>query len=615
MQPSNSGNQEDSERLVTCYLPLLATIAVALPLLYVILCFNTAFLFEWLAFLLLAIFILRGLLMRENAYLIWLGVSANVVLPCILIALSLLRHNDLIGAHGLALVILGALAWVPGLITLESAGGALNQIRRRNDAEKLTLATASFSRMLTLLVLLLGTFAFMQAEIVNSGNASLPNPLFFAIPFYLVIWVLFSLARSVQKAYETPRQPIMLAADFIGRWVVMMLTVLLVCTALALLLPKHPLLTLMSYVNPHWQTAMDNSLPSFLGLRPVDTPPPAADHSPTPRHDYRPLSRQPQPANSAPTDASHWQNRTASNKNPDSGGLHGLIARLSESTVDALTNIAKAGEAQHAEQTTTPPPAAGETSPPRAAAKNTQNNRPAEGTEARTQAKWAELRKLLQHHPLRWFKILLAIALFLAALLAAIFFCVAYRKKWPQRLLGYLWRLLQPFIAFLLTFYGGRLADNRREQQIAEMMRQFDPFADPLLDRGDRSPQRLVCAIYTTFIAYLWLVGYKRKEAQTEYDLALRLEENSPLNTRAVWLITRAFTSVNYAKSIPTEEDLALLHDALQTLMQDIERKVPEHHLEAMKGHYRHDFAAERLAARLAEDAAQREMGLQPAEG
>ena len=65
--------------------PPLATAAVAIPLLYVVLCMGSAqtdlFIFEWLGFLLLAMVILHGLVTHKDRLLTLLGVSANIALP------------------------------------------------------------------------------------------------------------------------------------------------------------------------------------------------------------------------------------------------------------------------------------------------------------------------------------------------------------------------------------------------------------------------------------------------------------------------------------------------------------------------------------------------------
>ena len=488
MEPLNSGNQDEREHLVCRYLPALAITAVAIPLLYLVLSMSAAqsgmFFFEWLGFLLLAAFILHWLLAQQDRVLIFLGISINIVLPFLVVLIGFRLRNDQLMLHGMAIVLLNALAWVPGLIVLEAAGGALRQMQRRPAT---TRKGASFSRMFIILVMLAGTMVFMQGEFAASGSESMPNPLLFALPFYLVVWTLLSLAKLVQKVFETPRQPIILSGNLITHWLALMLVVLLLSAGLAFLLPKHPIGTLLGS-SPQDYTATPPPLPPplivHIASHPVDLPPPADSNPQAMHHDYAPLHTPPATVNRATTPPSRRQNAPLGNvqstnfpntsptqspgqsppgDNQQTGGAQGATGAISP------TPSQTPGSGQNGtsgEENTADNPDASSTSPP-----------PEDNTHL----------------------LLVSAGLLLIALLLLF---LAWRLKWLHRLGRALRKL---YAAYRHRFHPSQ-GTNNREQLVAELMREYDPFVDPLLAPGDRSPRQLVSAVYQTFLAYLALL-------------------------------------------------------------------------------------------------------------
>lgn len=690
MPPLNSGNQDDSDRLVTYHIPALAIAMIAVPLLYLVIAFSTdavhQFYLEWLAFLLLAIWILRGLITKQNALLIWLGVIANIVMPIALVITGFFTHQTLLAAHGSALAVLGALAWVPGLIVLESTGGALMRIHQRERSEESPLTYQSFSRALLVLVLLIGTAIFMYGEFAASGDNSTPKPLIFAIPFYLLVWATISLSKLVQKTYQAPHHPIVVPNSFISTWVGAMIGVLLIGSLIALVLPKHPLNTLMSRNDGAPSSCPINCPPGF---RPVNTPPDARYQGPT--HNYqlnnlpgnRPNNRPTAPgqhqndpsgntkSSNTPTQPgrespspdgtpqdSHGKGDPASNdsQHPSSPGsppnatpadgngpgtappqaqsyakgLKGLLQRLAETGLDALRAIATAGERKQPQphgqsnpgmipggssrNADSPQPQGqgqqqqpGQPGQPQQGGKNppqTQQHQqthqpppPPPTAEERLKAKQEILKKLLHDNPWRLVKIIAFVLLWIITLFVMFYSRRLKENHWLKRFGRWLLRPIQPIIDFFTTPFRERLDLNRREREIARLMREYDPFADPF-EQADRLAQpQLIPAVYATFLAYLWLAGYERKAAQTEFDFAEWLEEHTPINARAVWTITRCCAGALYAQAKLTAEEFNKLHTALQTLIHEIEGKIPVDQRDARKERYRYREAERKYAA------------------
>ena len=620
-------------------------------------------------------------------------------------------------------------------MVLESAGGALRQMHGRPAAP--ARKGPSFSRMLILLVMLVGTMIFMQGEFAASGNDHLPNPLFFALPFYLVIWTLLSLAKLVQKAYEMPGQPIILAGNLISHWLLVMLVILFCSTGLAIFLPKHPISTLAEHSRQFADFTTHSWTPSipYFSVRRVDAPPPSVDQTPAPCHDFRPPNQRHQQSgansgvNPATPPGSKWQNAPTGSgqlpehapkppasgishpppapnpppswreggqqagSSPDTGGTsipppqhagsgtHGTSGtgtpppdtpangnhpgtghgstpraqgdqpappgtpptaavpdahaptrspvldfgqRMKTAGLDVLISIAKAGEWH----TAVPAPAA--PAPATSAPAPVPDTRTAPGTPsahhdlpAQTRAvtsasapappdpvaaKSAYLHALLRENPRRWWKLALSAGLLLAVILLLF---LAWRYKWLRRLC----RMPQMQLPAYFRRLCLRREEDDREQIIAQLIRDYDPFADPWLAPDERTPRQQVTAVYQTFLAYLALLGLQRKTAQTEFDFATWLQKASPLDPRAVWTITHVCTTAQYAQSPPGDNEMMSLHEALQLITDDVLQRVPAEELEPLKHRYRYTYAKSQYDARKAKEQAQGKARLQTSEG
>ncbi|MHB9131845.1 MAG: DUF4129 domain-containing protein [Armatimonadota bacterium] len=321
----NSGNPEEHDGVITRYFPTLAVMAIALPGLYLVALLAAGeqgmFLVEFLIALTLAVLALRGTIARDQKFTWIVAITFNVCLPLVVLLMAIKLGSDA-ALHGIMLFLFCGGAWLPSLMVMESVGGALKLLDLRGRRLPTDAPKPTFSRVTIIFVLLAGTLMFLYGEAI-ARDTNTPGPLPFALPFYLVIGCLLSLAKLVQKTHETPQQPIVLEGDFVRKWVNGLLLVLLLSALLGLLLPKHPLRQLSEWWDKHVPKTR------ISGLRNVENPPPPPQRRPdqnTPRPPVRPPQQHTNPTtppnNVQPPRQPNTQPPTPGNTPPSSGNAN-----------------------------------------------------------------------------------------------------------------------------------------------------------------------------------------------------------------------------------------------------------------------------------------------------
>lgn len=611
MPTSNFDDQNDDNTLLTLFFPALATGAVFLPALYLAVVFAGSM--PMLPILLgvalaLAITLLHVDLRGEKGLLRWLALILNLGFPLLFILLGIVsRKGELLQFGGLLLACCG-LAWVPLFMVREATGGVLQRLRQPGEEER----PRSFSCAMIILVLIVGSliFLFGESNAQNSGRNSFVV-LLFAIPFSLICLSLLSLYKLVRRTFDTPGKPIALSADFVQRWMVTLMVVLLACCIFALIPPKPPLKWLTAN---RQQNTQEPYSPGVPGLRQVDTPPagdrgnstrstPAPAKRPgsstnekgkngvpgkngSPSRDAEPPSIPgdggvdgPQgtgtPDSHGPSEAKHTTKQPG--KGPSSSGTSSsgkgkgtpqvvstppsakrgpLLWRVADKILDQAAKVAFAGEGQQRVTPGTEPAADAPTV--------------VMITREQVRAKARSLVQLLRENPVRLAKVVLTAL----ALVSCIILPIVYLRRMLKR----------------------------RKQRLAEAALELlrcDPFLDPFTQPVATSQERIE-AIYRTFLAYLWLLDIERKPAQTEFNLAEWLIANDSLDSDAVWVVTRAYTQGRYAATPLSDAELAQVRAALATIIADVTARVPDDERERKMEAYRSLLATQRTKRRRA---------------
>jgi len=634
---------------VTVTIPVLAAAATALPVLFVITRMTrhggTNLFPDVLLFLAYMWVLLWGTLAHARRWLMALGIAVNLAIPLLLLLISR-KAGEVAGAHAVALLLLFAIAWYPTVIVQECAGVALRRLSGA-DAERPMPATSSRASIIILFII--GALIFIGGGVPTDGGDHTTVAIVFALPFTLCVFGLLSLARLIRKAHETPQQPIMISPNFLRRWIALMIGVLLMAAVLATIMPKNPLQSLVARLNQSAQERQRErpSQEIFRGTSRVgqttrrdgdggpqpDTrtgnPGNSPDRHPGSGTDHQPAQRKPgqggeerKPGTVPETTGTHSPRGKPVTVKPDSGAGKGDgkttapdakpgkgeetvtppgneqgkggdgkpgAAKTGKDTTPRTGDGKAGGQAEKDARAPSPPAAAGP-KPPNAFLSRVKDavlslllylaylgeqdpppipmGNPV--TPELVAAKAQMLRDAVRENPLRLVKLIII------GLLVLIGF---------GRFLWYLWE------------WARRRFFHRPEPEVREVMAQFDPFADPFA-REHPSPEALIHAVYVTFLAHLWLRGYERQPAQTEFDFASWLEQNTPLNARPIWTITRACTYAEYAEQPLSPEEMPELRGALQALTQDIRAPFTDAVLRERMQTYRAIWAERAVAQR-----------------
>ncbi|MHB9022766.1 MAG: hypothetical protein ACYC7E_01120 [Armatimonadota bacterium] len=293
----NSGDLEETDRLITFYIPLLALAAVTLPVFYLISRVPEAlrYLLEFLCFLIIAGLYLHLVLSAQRKVLQWTALSCNLLLP-LAIALLGLKTGGEVAGHAAILFFLMLVAWVPSLVLGEISGAALKRLQEQTVGATLLAGSQTPSSGSPIVLGVIGTLIFVFSS-MSTGSVDLATVVL-GILFYLAIFGLLSLSILLRKAHLTPQQPITVSGDFIRTWSVLMLAVLLLSGALATLLPKNPLSLIGMVVS---QTSNNSRGPTTPGPPPNTRWPGTPGRSPRVQVPVRPPSGRPRNNERPPT--------------------------------------------------------------------------------------------------------------------------------------------------------------------------------------------------------------------------------------------------------------------------------------------------------------------------
>ena len=590
---SNSGNLDEAElRLVTFTLPLFALGAVTLPMCYILTRPGLAQLFpDVLVYLVLAIFCLWGTINGERTALNIAVIFGNVVLP-VAFGFFAARFAPALFPHCLTLLLLNLFAWLPTMLLREMATPQLRRLQGQplSADPKKRARSAGSSRASIGFIIIVGTLIFAGAAFSDTA-AHLDTFVigFFALPFYLCVFSLLALGKLLQRANLNPAGPLTITGDLLRPWLRTTLVVLLIGILLAAgIAAGNPwgLLGLDRVAAP----AIDSPFAARQGennwaesSKPA-TPPPAPSPIPTVKktggdknkpaeskpkgkpgrkakgklggkkpakpspEEKSPATTPPQPSpEKAPPEPGPPGNAAPTAPNPGpgdtpGGGEHQQWHQLRDQAADKLLSAALA--AAHAGEPPKPP-AQQPLAPPKPETPKDKLNR---------------LKNDLHENPWRIVKLVVIglLALAAGAVLAILLRCWIQRRR-------------------------QRLAAQRASKANGPTR---SPFDDPFTTLPDAPQQEIIRAVYDTFFAYAWLAGYMRKPQQTEFAFADWLDNNTPLNPAPVWLITRRCTQAYYANSDLAPQEMADLHAALQTFMQQTTAKLTPAEIAARQGRY-----------------------------
>ncbi|HEX2951627.1 MAG TPA: DUF4129 domain-containing protein, partial [Armatimonadota bacterium] len=164
-------------------------------------------------------------------------------------------------------------------------------------------------------------------------------------------------------------------------------------------------------------------------------------------------------------------------------------------------------------------------------------------------------------------------------------------KTHPKRLLKVLAAILVFLGMMIGMIYGVRRFFRRKMSTPLSPSVSDDPFADPFLRADKLSRQELTRAAYRTFCAYMWLLGFRKQDEQTEFDFALALEMTGQVDMDAVWLITKHYTRGRYSDMPLSSEELTDMQTALSKIIDDAMQLTKAESRETKMDHYRHDIA------------------------
>lgn len=656
---SNSGGPGDSNELITFYIPVLALALVGVPLCYFVLALNASGasrpFFELGFAAVVAVLAMQGTLSGERGFVRGVAIVCNIVLPLGMVLLSLRPFNSELFGHGVMTLLFAAIAWLPVAVVTDMVGPIL---RVRQEGAAAPPVKISFPPPSVIVIGIIGGILFMMHEAFLRGGESLPTPIPFAIIFFLVALALISLSKLLQKAHETPYQPITIAEDFAHQWIGLMLVALVIAGLLAFLLPKQALRRWVERREAQQQQQASNRRSPLPGLRPETGEGKRTEtrHRPGtgPGSDRQPQSRdlarqrpgqQPSPqqrpapnGKSTNPDKGNGQSPTGTGngKSPAGKGQGNAGDAQPGAGTDARGTGGKGGRgagqpdqqpgAKAPAPTTEPgneksntakpgndPFAAlkraldrmllrledaaleglkqtmvfGEEHPPVVKSPNTPP------TAESVRRKADEARQLIRQNPWRLLKVL-PVALLLGLGIAVLVMAFWRHRGHPGRALSAIGHAVRQLLGYIVAPWRKKQHQRTYDEEIARLMAEDDPFADPFTHDPPLPPEELAQAAYRTFLACLWLQGHTRKENQTEWDFAEWLCEHARLPRAPIRTITDAYVRGHYAARPLGAAELAALQQALQQIITHVTGPIPEDELTEKQTTYRRQLAEDK---------------------
>ena len=652
MASLNSSERDDTHSLTMFYLPLLAVAGVGLVMLYAVFLLagigSGYYVAEWALMLLLLVFCARAVLADYSRW-VRLGffLFFAAAIPGALIAAGVYLRSLPITLHAFVLFGLCMLGWKLLEPVVEQCTGHTGRepVRRKKIVfaptfpfidiyETTDPGGLAFSGDALVALVVFGTLIFATGDYLrlSQGYAGILSPMPFALAFYAIAGGLISLSKLVQRVRETPGS-VRLEGGFIRTWASAMLTVLAICALLAYFLPKSPVIGTGSWMAggindraqqyrnrfnlPESKTTYDFSRnprgkAPFGGRGPADAPgvgkvPGSAKRAVGP--DSRPTNNPKETAldllyKAATSFESNPQEQLAgSRQGGQSGGDAGknnaggnTPGKGSQSKKNGSSGISgnsnQSDQSDRSDQSDKNQNASSPQQPPQ----NGQSN-----------DKSDQLKQALKNRPDRLLKLLLILllALLIALALALLLFRVIRRYIWYQlaNLARQLWGWAGERLNRVLAPYRERARQARHERRVLHLMAGIQPFTDPFANTEGKSNDDIARAAYAAFLAHLWLLGYERRESETDFDFAARLRDQAKFDERAVMEITMGCVRSEFSSTPLTDAELAQVQRAYGQIIDAVGARIPEDARPEKMDAYRR-LLAERQLAR--EDARQR---------
>ncbi len=647
---SNFGDQDESSEITTRHIPVLAVAAVGLMLLYAVVALagigSGAFLIEFGAAMLMTGVGARAVVAdyshatRTMILLFGIGGTSGLLMLA-----GARLGNSTLALHGLVLFALCAVGWLLVIPLVEQCSGRAQSgvgqmLAKHNDA--------------VVALVIIGTLEFCVGESLRRGYGNmLLSPTPYALAFFIAAGALVSLGKLVQRVRETPGS-VRVADGFTRMWLGAMLAVLAACGFAAMILPKMPVQAMGRWTydrvigtptarQPGSNTTHESPTPSHGtspfggwgkngapasrgvtpsagGTDPLSNALDAADRvarsfetskqtgnsslgtggatMPSPSS-----SRNDGQRNNASTAQSPDHTGTSSNGNAGKSSAQGTGTAAGGNTGKS-TGQGSGSAAPNATDRAHPGPfGKSATARPGASAQSGNDKSTVSPLTPQQQQKLDKLKKTLKDNPLRLLKLVLLVLLATALFVAASLLLVGAVRRYLWALLVSLARQLGAWGRFALMRwlgpYRARRAARRREQRIQQHLTGMHPFENPFCTTPELPPVEMARAAYGVFLAYLWLLGFERRESETGFLFATRVCDTSRLEAKAVGTIAVECVRAEFSGSPLTGAELAQLRTALETIIAAITERMPDEERETKMQEYRRLLAERQVDAEM----------------
>jgi len=441
----------------------------------------------------------------------------------------------------------------------------------------------------------------------------------FALAFYMMAGGLISLSYLVQRVRETPGA-VRLEGGFLRSWATAMLAVLAVCALLAWFLPKSPVIGTGSWMArgmndrterykdrfnlPERKTTYDfthdpEGKAPFGGSGQSNAP----GVGKVPGSNKRAVGPDPNPTRNPKEDALDLLYKAATSfegnaKERQAGSSQGGQSGGDSGKHNAGGNTPGKGDVSQNSGSSGGSGKSGSSGQSDKSGDNGSSQQPP--PKGQDNDKATQLMQALKDRPDRLLKLLvfLLLALLAAFALALLLFRVLRRYIWYglAMLFSLLWAWLRGRAARLLAPFVQRARHARRERRLGQLMTGMQPFADPFANTEGKSPDEIVRSAYTAFLAHLWLLGYERREAETDFDFGARLARLAKLDERAVMEITMGRVRSEFSPTPLSAAELAQVQRAFTQLIESIDSRIPEDARPEKMAAYRRLLAERQLA-------------------
>ncbi|MHB0936996.1 MAG: DUF4129 domain-containing protein [Armatimonadota bacterium] len=627
----SSVERDDTKTLTRFYLPLLAVAGVGLVMLYAVFLLagigSGYYFIEWALMMGLLLFCARAVLADYGRWVrlgFFLFFAAAV--PGAIIVAGVTLKSLPITLHAFILFGLCMFGWKLLEPVVEQCTGHTGRalVKRKKIVfvptfpfvdiyETTEPGGLAFSGDALVALVVFGTLIFALGDFLrlSQGYTGIMSAMPFALGFYAIAGGLISLSKLVQRVQETPGS-VRLEGGFLRSWAGAMLAVLAVSALLAWFLPKSPVIGTGSWmaggVNNQAQRYKDRfNLPEskttydfsrnpqgrapFGGRGPSDAPgegkvPGSSKRAvgPDPRPTKNPKETALDLAYKAATsfEGNQPERQAGGQGKGQSGGDSGQnnSGGKTPGKGDQSKNNDKSGGSGGSGNDG----GSGKSDKSDQSGKSDQDGKdgssPQQPENGQSDNKQNQLAQALKNRPDRLLKLLLflLLALLAAFALALLLFRVLRKYIWYQlaNLFRQLWGWACERWGRMLGPYRERSRQARRERRILQIMEGLQPFTDPFTNTAAKTPDDVARAAYAALLAHLWLLGYERRESETDFDFAARLARQAKLDERAIMELTMGCVRSEFSPTPLTAAELAQVQRAYSQLIDSINARIPK---------------------------------------